>query len=53
MKNPRTAGILFLFAGALFVISALLEGERSTLRFAAGAVLGLAGVVWLVRSRSR
>ena len=53
MRNRRAAGMLFLLAGALFIVAALLEGERRGLRLMAGGVLMLAGVAWLVRAGRR
>lgn len=53
MDRNRMAGILLVFAGALFFIVAFMENERSALRLIAGGLLCIAGVVRLVRSRRR
>jgi hypothetical protein len=51
MKSQRTAGILLIVAGLVFLAAALLDPERTTLRFVAAGALLLAGAVRLVRAR--
>jgi len=51
MQRTRTAGILLIVAGAIFLAAGLLDEERNTLRFVAAALLMAAGLVRLMRGR--
>jgi len=51
MNRQRMAGLLLIAAGVIFLAAALLEQERSTLRFVAAGALMLAGAVRLARAR--
>ena len=51
LRNPRTSGLLLIVAGALFLIAALMEHPTQPLRYLAGGLLLLAGVVHSLRGR--